>query len=177
MGNEDYSAVVGGGLKLKGGKPTGVVKKKKKKDKEKDKERVQEKAVALEDALSTGSGSEIAVVKSRSPEEAGREYDKEGEEEAREGSYDHHDGKTEAERKHEEMRRKRVCLYFLATFLPHTAHSSLRHTYIYTLPLSMKLKFPKISHLYILTALPKLNSSRTVSKKKASRRTNSVSKN
>ena len=100
MGKDEYSTAIGGGLKLKGGKPNGVMKKKKKRNKVKDQ---------LEEAL-TGSGSEKAVVKSQTREqedkEAGAPEDTKEHEDS--DSQDLYEGKTEAERKHEEMRRKRV---------------------------------------------------------------------
>jgi protein FAM32A len=102
MPNDEYSTAIGGGLKLKGGKPRGVVKKKKKKDKEKSNVKG-----AIEEAVSS---TETAVVKKSTDGEGGQSSFKVHEEEADNGNdYGYGDGKTEAERKHEEMRKKRVC--------------------------------------------------------------------
>jgi protein FAM32A len=98
MGSDDYSAAVGGGLKLKGSKPSGVTKKKKK-DKDKSKSNVEAddpRAAALHKALAD---------EEKASAEEQLDVGKEGEEE----DYDAGSNKTEAERKYEEMRRKRVC--------------------------------------------------------------------
>jgi len=98
MGSDDYSAAVGGGLKLKGSKPGGVTKKKKK-DKDKSKSNVEAddpRAAALHKALAD---------EEKAAAEEQLDVGKEGGEE----DYDAGSNKTEAERKYEEMRRKRVC--------------------------------------------------------------------
>jgi protein FAM32A len=107
MGSDDYSVVVGGGLKLKGSKPIGVTKKKKKdKDKSKSNDKAKEESTstALQKAL---ADKEQAAVEENTTALGDRdefENDEEGDYDSR-GS-----GKTEAERKWEEMRRKRVCV-------------------------------------------------------------------
>jgi len=100
MPSSDYGNAVGGGLKLKGAKDAGVKKHKKKakkpqaqetesthKQHSEDDSAVQT-ALAEEENDGDGSG---ALVKQRDVEE--KEF-----------------GKTEAQKKHEERRRKRVCL-------------------------------------------------------------------
>jgi protein FAM32A len=89
MGSDDYSSAIGGGLKLKGAKPAGINKKKKK---NKSKDKVTEGA---------SESKKSALQKALEDEEADVRA-----EDSEEGSMG--DGKTEAERKHEEMRRKRV---------------------------------------------------------------------
>lgn len=99
---DDYSAAIGGGLKLKGGKPSGVTKKKKKPKPSKEGE--DSKASALQKALAD---------EERTAEEE-REAQAGNEEEGHEEAGGSGGGKTEAERKYEEMRRKRVCLYLFS---------------------------------------------------------------
>jgi len=110
--SDEYSAVGGGGkLKLKGSKVKDgrVDKKKKKKDKDKDKDREQE------DSLVSGSLVEERPDKLASPgaeriDSDDRERDRSGqEEEAENGSNGVRTvNKTEAERRYEEQKRKRL---------------------------------------------------------------------
>lgn len=102
MAPDEYSTGGGGRLKLKGSKVSdGRVEKKKKKKVKREKsegdvEREKEKEVEEEKALS----------RSQSREPGERDGGEEGREQ-REGSA----AKTEAERKYEEVRRKRVCFF------------------------------------------------------------------
>ena len=101
MPSSDYASAVGGGLKLKGAKDAGVKKHKKKKPKP-----------DTEEAKPTGEeGDKSFVQRALAEEEDGDDAErtvvtKQQEQEAREL------GKTEAQRRHEERRRKRVCLVF-----------------------------------------------------------------
>ena len=90
MAGDEYSSAIGGGLKLKGAKPSGVKKKKKAK---KDKSEDEAKKSALQKALE----DEDADIRAEDIE------NEEG----------NGDGKTETERRHEEMKRKRVSARFL----------------------------------------------------------------
>lgn len=106
MAPDEYSTGGGGRLKLKGSKVSdGRVEKKKK------------KKVKKEEKRETGegeTGKEMETVlsrdQSREPGEPGESGDDGREQREREGSA----AKTEAERKYEEVRRKRVCLPFFS---------------------------------------------------------------
>lgn len=101
MAGDDYSVAIGGGLKLKGSKPSGVTKKKKKdKSKPKDKSTIS----ALNSAL---ADEEQAARKDAEKERGQDTVDERGEDEE---EYEPGSSKTDAERKYEEMKRKRVCL-------------------------------------------------------------------
>lgn len=91
MPSSDYTSA-GGGLKLKGAKPTGIEKKRKKKSSSKS------TAAATKDA--TPAKDDTA-----NPEDT---TDLEQREKNKEESLVPDDGKTEYERRHEETRRKRV---------------------------------------------------------------------
>jgi len=100
MAKDDYSST-GGGLKLKGAKPTGVEKKRKKKitsatskaeNTSSQKQEDTTTSATLDDREDTGKGT---LQKAEDAESAAR----------RELDMMH---KTEAERRHEEMRRKRL---------------------------------------------------------------------
>jgi protein FAM32A len=91
MPSSDYTSA-GGGLKLKGAKPTGIEKKRKKKSSSKS------TAAASKDA--TPAKDDTA-----NPEDT---TDLEQREKNKEESLVPDDGKTEYERRHEETRRKRV---------------------------------------------------------------------
>lgn len=97
MPSSDYSNVVGGGLKLKGAKDAGVKKKKKKEKKEKtssDKpsmEKDNDSSTAMQKALADEEDDDKALQRPADAEI--KQY-----------------GKTEAQKRHEEMRRKRVLL-------------------------------------------------------------------
>jgi protein FAM32A len=103
MASDDYSAAIGGGLKLKGSKPSGVTKKKKK-DKSKAKPDPDEpKTSALQRALADedpGDAQEGAATAGSEARSVGNDDE----------DYEPGSSKTEAERKYEEMRRKRVRL-------------------------------------------------------------------
>lgn len=99
MPSSDYTNAVGGGLKLKGG----VDKKKHKKKKSKPAESEESKAA------DTPADSESAVQKALADEE--KDEDQEPEVSRTERAAEVKDlGKTEAQRRHEERRRKRVCV-------------------------------------------------------------------
>ena len=94
MPSSDYGNAVGGGLKLKGAKDAGVKKQKKKKSKPSETEpepleRKPESETAVQKALADEEFSLEAIVKERDVD--AKQY-----------------GKTEAQRRHEERRRKRV---------------------------------------------------------------------
>ncbi len=88
MPSDEYATVVHGALKIKGVAPSGVKKHKKKRDKNK-----KPKSEGEVEAI------EKAVV--------------EGEEGMKELETKSADGKTAAERAYEEVRRRRVCLFYL----------------------------------------------------------------
>ncbi|KAK4952639.1 hypothetical protein LTR10_009445 [Elasticomyces elasticus] len=93
MPSSDYSSAVGGGLKLKGAKDAGIKKKKKK-------SKPSEPATAASEAE---SNEQTALQKALADEETGLEATgKEREAETRQF------GKTEAQVRHEERRRKRL---------------------------------------------------------------------
>lgn len=101
MPSSDYTSTVGGGLKLKGAKDAGVKKHKKKKPKgEANDSKTERSTERIESDAESG-----ALQKALANEEEGevKGSDVPGKKEAR------GDGKTETQRKHEEMRRKRVC--------------------------------------------------------------------
>jgi protein FAM32A len=98
MGSDDYSAAVSGGLKLKGSKPSGVTKKKKK---SKPKDTDDSKATATQSTLA--DEERAAAAESSAGATGAQEGDGNEEEE-----YEPSSSKTEAERKYEDMRRKRV---------------------------------------------------------------------
>lgn len=97
MPADDYSSAVGGGLKLKGSKPTGIGKRKKK-----DKSKIAE-ANATEGSR---EGGEDALIQKSGI--VGEDIDEKELAKLEQEAYAPGDGKTEAERKHEEMKRKRV---------------------------------------------------------------------
>ncbi|KAK4888522.1 hypothetical protein LTR27_012583 [Elasticomyces elasticus] len=93
MPSSDYSSAVGGGLKLKGAKDAGIKKKKKK-------SKPSESAAAASEAEPS---EQTALQKALADEETGLEATgKEREAETRQF------GKTEAQVRHEERRRKRL---------------------------------------------------------------------
>ncbi|KAK5695383.1 hypothetical protein LTR97_008889 [Elasticomyces elasticus] len=93
MPSSDYSSVVGGGLKLKGAKDAGIKKKKKK-------SKPSESATAASEAQPS---EQTALQKALADEETGLEATgKEREADMRQF------GKTEAQVRHEERRRKRL---------------------------------------------------------------------
>jgi len=96
MPNDEYKTAIGGGLKLKGSKPSGVSKSKKKK---KSKKAEESDSVKLQDALAEEDRK--ALAEDEDAEKSGKKVaiDEEG---------DIDDGKTPAQRRHEEMRRKRL---------------------------------------------------------------------
>jgi protein FAM32A len=104
MPDDDYHTP-GGGLKLKGSKPTGIKKKKKK-------------------SSSASTPSRDTALQKAAAEEACSSKQSEDDGDLRElEQRDPHDGKTAAEKAAEEMRRKRVrvsslCLLFFSCALP-----------------------------------------------------------
>jgi protein FAM32A len=91
MPSSDYTSA-GGGLKLKGAKPTGIEKKRKKKSSSKSTAAASKDATPVKDDTAD-------------PEDT---TDLEQREKNKEESLVPDDGKTEYERRHEETRRKRV---------------------------------------------------------------------
>lgn len=117
MPSTDYTST-GGGLKLKGAKDAGISKRKSKKSKKDKTASTAEPttSTALEKASATPDPERIVEG------EEGAQYDREKSKTigvSRQGS-SHADSttrmKTEAEIRHEEMKRKRVC--FLTTLIP-----------------------------------------------------------
>ena len=104
MGSDDYTAAAtGGSLKLKGVKDAGISKHKKKRKRPKPENETESETKA--DGKSAGEGNVAGVAdisEERTMEVSGGE-EKEGLEDEAPGR-----GKTEAERRHEEARRKRV---------------------------------------------------------------------
>lgn len=96
MASDDYTAVGGGGLRLKGAK---VQKKKKKRDK-----------TDLEKNLSSGEKEVVKKSKAPKEEKADKEDDKNKEDEKSDDDDQPQVQKTESERRHEEIKRKRVSL-------------------------------------------------------------------
>ncbi|KAH8600949.1 hypothetical protein B0O99DRAFT_649019 [Bisporella sp. PMI_857] len=101
MPSDDYASAVGGGLKLKGVKDSGVKKKKKKKASKGDPSISGEQASALQKAL---AGEDEDAGK----QQGGKEGEDPSEDELRTLDHRGNDGKTAAERAHEEMRRRRL---------------------------------------------------------------------
>lgn len=102
MPADEYASTVRGGLKLKGGAPTGI--KKKKKKPKVPSASTGSKASALQAALEDEDGAaskDVVLKKNRGEGPEEEAVAAEG------GGFD--DGKTASERAHEEMRRKRVC--------------------------------------------------------------------
>jgi protein FAM32A len=108
MPSDDYT-VIGGGLKLKGSKPTGVTKKKKKDKIPKD----GASTLISKDSKDTEGESKSAIHKALEDEDTDMKYRME-EDKAKMRELDprDNDGKTASERQFEEMRRKRVCHIF-----------------------------------------------------------------
>ncbi|KAI9742259.1 MAG: hypothetical protein M1818_004159 [Claussenomyces sp. TS43310] len=114
MGSNEYSsAVVGGGLKLKGSKPSGVTKNKKKKKKagiaKESEEESGRQAPSREHRAGDGNADHAATSVA---EDVGEDELMRLEErvygDGGLGGGDGYDGKTPTERRHEEMRRKRL---------------------------------------------------------------------
>lgn len=102
MPSDDYTSAVGGGLKLKGGISKGKKKKKAKKDPEKDDS-------ATTPAEKPPQNEDIAPIEEKDAEEVA---------DTKEEPEDDEDRKTEAEKKYEEMRRKRVGFSFIVVLRP-----------------------------------------------------------
>lgn len=104
MAADEYSTGGGGKLKLKGNKVSdGRVKKKKKSSSSK-------KKTAGESEPATESGSDVRDSHQHKRESAEREQDRDGDGDAGTQTPQSAPAKTEAERKYEEVRRKRVCV-------------------------------------------------------------------
>ena len=105
MGTEDYTAVTGGSLKLKGVKGSRIEKQKKKKKRTKDAESTNtskdtDRTSNVEESKEVEAGnSREAALRKALNEELANPQDEEGSQGV---------GKTEAERRHEERKRKRV---------------------------------------------------------------------
>ena len=101
MGKDDYSsAVVGGGLKLKGVKSGGIEKKKKKKHSSKSKEKVE--GAAVKDHVEGNSKHNEDGEETNEEKKLPRNSESQSEEQS------YVPRRTEAEQRFEEMRRKRV---------------------------------------------------------------------
>lgn len=100
MPSSDYGNAVGGGLKLKGAIDAGIKKHKKKKPKLDSRESKAADITAKEQDV-----EESAVQKALAEEEEKEHDDSAKQQEAEVKEY----GKTEAQRRHEERRKKRVC--------------------------------------------------------------------
>lgn len=134
MPSADYGNAVGGGLKLKGAKDAGVKKKKKEKkskaadagDSDKAQQNALQKALADEDRDDDGTDrNQVAGIH----EKDGLKDEASGtaEQDDHKGSGDHKDyGKTEAQKKQEELRRKRVSGRFTPPQIPIGSVSDLR---------------------------------------------------
>jgi protein FAM32A len=96
MPSSDYTSA-GGGLKLKGAKPTGIEKKRKKKS-----------SSSKSTAVTTAASSKDATPAKDDTADPEATTDLEQREKNKEESLIPDDGKTEYERRHEETRRKRV---------------------------------------------------------------------
>ncbi|KAI4132325.1 MAG: hypothetical protein LQ347_002632 [Umbilicaria vellea] len=104
MGSDDYTAApIGGSLKLKGVKDAGISKHKKKRNRPKPENEFGSETKA--DGKSTGQGNVTGV--ERSPQERVEEASG-GEEKVDLEEDTPGQGKTEAERRHEQARRKRL---------------------------------------------------------------------
>lgn len=97
MPSSDYGNAVGGGLKLKGAKDAGVKKHKKKK------KHNTEDAVEGEKELQIEKSDAQKALAEEDDVDGGDEVERRREEDVKEY------GKTEAQRRHEERRKKRVC--------------------------------------------------------------------
>lgn len=117
MPDDDYHTP-GGGLKLKGSKPSGI-KKKKKKPSSSSTTTTPSRETALQKAAAAGDDDDDASSKPSEEDESLRELE----------PRDPHDGKTAAEKAAEEMRRKRVRVFAILYI----------HTYILVLPQSIPL--------------------------------------
>ena len=118
MPSEDYAPAVRGGLKLKGGAPTGVTKKKKKKKKKQNASKDDE--AARENAIRQALEEEDAEAQNRQKsEDTGL-----GEADLRELESRGEDGKTASERQFEEVRRKRVSALLLHSAYEHMISQS-----------------------------------------------------
>jgi protein FAM32A len=107
MPGNEYASAIGGGLKLKGSKPSGVAKKKKKKEK---KSAGVSQEVALEKAV---EGAEVVNVEKQEITDDTVSKERKDASAERDGERDDGDGegdgyKTETQKRHEEMRRKRL---------------------------------------------------------------------
>ena len=99
MPSSDYANAVGGGLKLKGAKDAGIDKKKRKK---KDKAKTDDVGVSKAVAEDEDKSAEQKALVDEERAEDGQEDVKQAEAETKQY------GKTEAQRRHDERRRKRV---------------------------------------------------------------------
>lgn len=106
MPASEYKNTISGGLKLKGAKDAGVKKHKKKKDKTKEAERPKssEPAQSTSEPAEEGEGALQRALADEDAEEEELHLEKVPAQEMSRRD----DGKTEAQRRHEEMRRKRV---------------------------------------------------------------------
>ena len=105
MGSDHYTAApIGGSLKLKGVKDAGVSKHKKKRKRPKPENESESETKAGEKSAGEGRATGVERTSEERAMEASAGEEKEVLEDDTPGQ-----GKTEAERRHEEARRKRVC--------------------------------------------------------------------
>jgi len=106
MPGSEYKNTISGGLKLKGAKDAGVKKHKKKKEKTKEAERPKspEPAPGISEPVEEGEGALQRALADEDAEEKELQLQKIPEQSVSRRD----DGKTDAQRRHEEMRRKRV---------------------------------------------------------------------
>lgn len=131
MAGDDYSSAISGGLKLKGGKPVGVTKKKKKDKTKESKLDKDPRTLALGGVLNS---DDKALV----PRENTEGEEKDERKDMDEDSHRDSDGKTEAERRHEEMRKKRVCQIHLVFLIRTTILLAFLSTFTNGLPNSLR---------------------------------------
>lgn len=115
MGKDDYTATSGGALKLKGAKPTGIDKKRKKKLQSATDSVVTKKT---DTAIAAEEGDDEEKRKGNFAGVLGEEMDELRRDEG-DGEEGDIGGKTEAQRRFEETRRKRVSLCSVAPFIGH----------------------------------------------------------
>lgn len=109
MGGDDYSSAIGGGLKLKGSKPSGIKKKKSKSSKSSSSTTALSTTTTLTKRPSSTSPAPLASDSKDTPTTSASAKDEEDalwrQVEERELEQDY---KTPTEKRHEEMRRKRL---------------------------------------------------------------------
>jgi protein FAM32A len=108
MPNDDYTSAIGGGLKLKGSKPSGVKKKKRSKPSSSSLAATSASASTDTPASRTEAERESQAFEAERERELGLEAEISASEAAHSDTGAEKNYKTPAERRHEEMRRKRL---------------------------------------------------------------------